>query len=349
MTKCTFLLISAVFIQGCKPASEVQNSEPLQTVSGKPVDKTRGLIFPQDHGPHVEQGIEWWYVTANLKADTGETFGAQWTLFRTQVALPFESTWWDDQLYFAHFALQHQQSHHAFERFARAGQAGILAKPFSAKLDDWSLSSTEQSFLPLTMKAKQDNYSIDISLDNSPLTLHGENGYSQKTDSGHASYYFSYPFLQANGSITFNGKEYKVSGNAWYDREWSASLLDKSQLGWDWFSLVSEQTPKQGLMLFCVRDAQQNYDYCSGTRINENGQARQIRRQNIQLQALKHITIEGRKYPSQWQITLPNTDPIVIESITQNSLNKLSIKYWEGRVKASGGFTGLGYAELAGY
>ena len=349
MNKCAFLPVSLILLQGCEPTPERQHSEPLQTVSGKPVDKTRGLTFPKDHGPHVEQGIEWWYVTANLKADSGETFGAQWTLFRTQVALPFESVWWDDQLYFAHFALQHQQSHIAFERFARAEQASIEAKPFSAKLDDWSLSSTEHSFLPLHMSAKQDQYAIDVSLDSSPLTLHGENGYSQKTDSGHASYYFSYPFLKANGSITFNGKQYKVSGNAWYDREWSASLLDKSQLGWDWFSLVSEQSPKQGLMLFCVRDEMQNYDYCSGTRIAPDGSAKKIAREEIQLEVLNHVIIDGSKYPSHWQITLPETAPILIESITQNSVNDLSIKYWEGRITASGGCTGLGDAELSGY
>ncbi|WP_445947260.1 lipocalin-like domain-containing protein, partial [Shewanella sp.] len=306
-------------------------------------------LFPQDHGPHLEQGIEWWYITANLTADTGETFGAQWTLFRTQVPLPVKSTWWDNQLYFAHFALQHQQSHVAFERFARAGQARISASPFFAQLDDWSLKSTQQRFLPLQMQAKQDDYAIDVSLSNSPLTLHGENGYSQKTSSGHASYYFSYPFLETSGTVTFNGKQYKVSGNAWYDREWSASLLDKSQLGWDWFSLVSDENGKEGLMLFCIRDAQHRYDYCSGTRIAENGQATQISREDINLQTLEHITIEGTKYPSKWQIELPDSAPVLIETITKNSLNKLSIQYWEGRVRATGGFNGIGYAELAGY
>jgi len=44
------------------------------------------------------------------------------------------------------------------------------------------------------------------------MTLHGEHGYSQKTASGHASYYFSYPFLQVNGSLTFAGKVYQVTG-----------------------------------------------------------------------------------------------------------------------------------------
>lgn len=343
------LLFWLLLLLGCEPAFVAEKTQALQTVSGQPVDKNRGVLFPQDHGPHLEQGIEWWYVTANLTADTGETFGAQWTLFSTQVPVPFESIWWDNQLYFSHFALQHQQSHVAFERFARAGQASIIASPFIAQLDDWSLKSTAIDFLPLQLHAKQDDYAIDVTLNHSPFTLHGENGYSQKTESGHASYYFSYPFLEAKGVVTFQGKQYKVSGNAWYDREWSASLLDKSQFGWDWFSLVSDENGKQGLMLFCIRNDQNSYDYCSGSRIAQNGQATQLSRQDIGLSVLEQINLNGKNYPSKWQITLPDTAPIVLETITKDSRNQLSISYWEGRVRAYGGFNGLGYAELTGY
>jgi len=344
-----FLALMVLLLLGCEPAPKTPTTPALQTVSGQAVDKNRGVVFPQDHGPHLEQGIEWWYVTANLTADTGETFGAQWTLFRTQVPVPFESIWWDNQLYFAHFALQHDQSHVAFERFARAGQASIAANPFIARLDDWSLKSTQHEFLPLQMKAQQDGYAIDVIMSNSSITLHGDNGYSQKTDSGHASYYFSYPFLEANGVVTFQGKPYKVSGNAWYDREWSASLLDKSQFGWDWFSVVSDENGKQGLMLFCIRDDQNNYDYCSGSRVAANGQATKIDRQDISLRVLEHITLDDKHYPSKWQIILPDTAPIVLETITQDSRNQLSVHYWEGRVRAYGGLNGLGYAELTGY
>jgi len=344
-----FLAVLVLCLLGCEPAPKTPTTAALQTVSGQAVAKDRGVVFPQDHGPHLEQGIEWWYVTANLTADTGETFGAQWTLFRTQVPVPFESSWWDNQLYFAHFALQHEQSHVAFERFARAGQASIAASPFIVRLDDWSLKSSQQEFLPLQLQAQQHGYAIDLTMSNSPITLHGDNGYSQKTESGHASYYFSYPFLEANGVVTFQGKPYKVSGNAWYDREWSASLLDKSQFGWDWFSVMSNENGQQGLMLFCIRDDQNNYDYCSGSRVAANGQATKIARQDISLRVLEHISLDDKQYPSKWQITLPDTAPIVLETITKDSRNQLSVHYWEGRVRASGGLNGLGYAELTGY
>ncbi len=46
----------------------------------------RAFEFPRDHGPHPEYRQEWWYVTGNLDASTGERFGFELTLFRFAVA-----------------------------------------------------------------------------------------------------------------------------------------------------------------------------------------------------------------------------------------------------------------------
>ena len=267
-----------------------------------------------------------------------------------------KTKWWDNNLYFAHFALQHQQRHVAFERFARAGQAGVQHAPFVAEIDNWQLASQGNEFLPLRLKAAQGDYQLNISLADSPIVLHGDKGYSQKTGAGHASYYYSYPFLTVDGELTFAGKQYQVSGNAWYDREWSASLLSQEQLGWDWFSLVNESPDEQlgendtkGLMVFCIRGAKQHYDYCSGSKITKNGKVKAIHQGDVTLKVLATVNIDGDNYPKKWQIGLPDTPAIVVESITQDSRNQLTFPYWEGRVKASGGFSGLGYAELTGY
>ncbi|MDX2370823.1 MAG: lipocalin-like domain-containing protein [Colwellia sp.] len=362
------IMLCAFVLGACEPVEQKSTSSALQMASGEPVTRGTELVFPKDHGIHAEQGIEWWYLTANLQSGTGETFGIQWTLFRTLMPSKVESKWWDNNLYFAHFAMQHNQDHVAFERFSRAGQATVTSSPFNAAIDNWQLSSINDEFLPLKLAAAHENYEIALTLSDSPIALHGDNGYSQKTQSGHASYYFSYPFLKVKGSLIFAGKMYKVIGNAWYDREWSASLLDNNQLGWDWFSLVDSQSEKsehKGLMLFCIRSTEQrserkeeqssrdnngdNYDYCRGTRIGPDGEATDISKESIKLSVVETVTLDNRDYPSKWQVELPNTPAIIIESITKDSRNKLTIPYWEGRVNATGGFNGTGYAEITGY
>ena len=342
-----------ITLSACQPTNQKTTSSNLQAPIGKAVTRGTELVFPDDHGIHAEQGIEWWYLTAYLQSDTGETFGIQWTLFRTLMPSKVESKWWDNNLYFAHFAMQHKQDHVAFERFSRSGQAKVTSSPFDARIDDWQLSSVSDDFLPLNLTASHENYEVSITLSDSPIALHGDKGYSQKTESGHASYYFSYPFLKVNGSLIFEGKTYKVTGNAWYDREWSASLLDKEQLGWDWFSLVESQpgsqSDKQGLMLFCIRGNDNNYDYCSGTRIASSGETTHISKGDIKLSVIDTVKLDNHDYPSKWQVELLNSPTIIIESITKDSRNQLTIPYWEGRVKARGGFDGKGYAEITGY
>lgn len=345
-------LLACLSLMACQPKPEAPVPNSLTLASGKPVKSNTQLSFPTDHGIHPEQGIEWWYITANLTADSGETFGVQWTLFRTLFPGQVESNWWDNNVYFAHFALQHKQQHVAFERFARAGQAKVQASPFSAAIDDWSLQSINQEFLPLQLKASEQGYDVNFTLNNSPMTLHGDKGYSQKTDSGHASYYYSFPFLQVNGDLSFNGKTYKVTGNAWYDREWSASLLDKSQLGWDWFSLVNESAKGdeyKGLMLFCIRGSSQSYEYCAGSKIYPNGKKHALTKEDIQLSTIGYEQLDGKPYPSMWRLSVEEGDDIVITTVTKDSRNDLLIPYWEGRIKSTGGFNGKGYAELTGY
>ncbi|REL35365.1 lipocalin-like domain-containing protein [Thalassotalea euphylliae] len=388
------MIMAMLFVFGCQPMNKTNDnageSSAWQTASGEQVKKGVPLVFPQDHGAHQKQGIEWWYLTANLTATTGETFGVQWTLFRTlmpMVNMPMvnageklkepsnkdnstqtQFNWWDNNLYFAHFAVQHQQQHVAFERFARAGQASVRHSPFVAEIDNWQLASQGSSFLPLTLNAADGDYRLNISLSDSPRVLHGEQGYSQKTGAGHASYYYSYPFLAVNGELTFAGKKYQVSGNAWYDREWSASLLSQEQLGWDWFSLVQDEASQnahenmsakvhhkesadyvKGLMVFCIRGAAQTYDYCSGSKISKRGEVSHINQGDVDINVVDTVTLDGRKYPRKWQIKVRDMPAISIETITRDSRNQLTFPYWEGRVKASGGFNGVGYAELTGY
>ena len=121
-------------------------------------------------------------------------------------------------------------------------------------------------------------------------------------------------------------------------------------------------------MLFCIRGREEKsepkegqsrdnnglsngngYDYCRGTRIAADGTATDISKDSIKLSVVDTVTIDNHDYPSKWQVEIPNIPAISIESITKDSRNNLTIPYWEGRVNATGGFTGKGYAEVTGY
>src|SRR5512138_2649916 len=88
------------------------------------VTAPREFVFPQDHGPHQEYAIEWWYYTGNLDATQGRHFGYQLTFFRIGLApRPAEraSDFATTNIYMAHLALTDvaSQKFYAFERFSR--------------------------------------------------------------------------------------------------------------------------------------------------------------------------------------------------------------------------------------
>ena len=134
----------------------------------------RALAFPRDHGAHSDYRIEWWYLTANLQDAQGEPYGAQWTLFRIAVQPPGSretgNAWHSDQVFMGHFAITWPDGHQAYQRYARGGshegesRAGVTAQPFSAWLDDWTLHSTGSQWLPLEVRARQDQYALQLKL-----------------------------------------------------------------------------------------------------------------------------------------------------------------------------------------
>lgn len=77
MLKRLLLTIFVAVLCACQPAEQKLPQSALQMANGKPVVRGTQLVFPRDHEIHSEQGIEWWYLTANVQSEIGETFGVQ--------------------------------------------------------------------------------------------------------------------------------------------------------------------------------------------------------------------------------------------------------------------------------
>ena len=315
------------------------------------------LKFPEDHGAHEGFRIEWWYVTANFTdVETGEPFGAQWTLFRTALqpndgAAP-STDWSSPQVYMAHAALTSGDKHVFAERFARGGggHAGVTATPFEAYIDDWRFASVSEdgSLSTVRLQARDDDFRMDFELTaDRPVILHGENGYSVKAESGEASHYYSQPFFNLTGAIVIDGEERSVVGAAWMDREWSSRLLRESQSGWDWFSLHFANGEKA--MLFQLRDDVGDPFY-AGTWISKNGDAAPIRKNAIRLDPVRTVRIRKKRVPVEWRIRIDDRNvDIRTRPVNAHSWMATSFPYWEGPISFEGTNTGVGYLEMTGY
>ena len=303
--------------------------------------------FPEDHGPHNSFRIEWWYLTANLKAEDGTDYGLQWTLFRSALAPETLPGWTDPQLWMGHAAVTTPLAHYASERLARGGvgQAGVTAAPFAAWIDDWRLAG---DFDALHMTASGPDFAYDMDLTaRGPLVFHGDDGYSVKSAQGQASYYYSQPFFKIEGSISLPEGDVAVTGHAWLDREWSSQPLGDDQNGWDWFSLSFDDGSK--LMGFVLRQADDT-TYSAASWIDPDGATTTFSNEKFVATPLAFHTSADRRLPVTWQVALAEKGvDVTVEAVNPDAWMATSVPYWEGPVQISGTHSGVGYLEMTGY
>jgi predicted secreted hydrolase len=259
--------------------------------------------------------------------------------------------WGNQTIWLGHAAVTSATAHHAAERYARGGvgQAGVNTAPFNAWIDDWRFSSEATDPLTdLQLSAHDKHFGYQLRLVSSrPLVLQGDKGFSQKSEQGQASYYYSQPFFQASGTLEIDGKAYTVSGPAWLDREWSSQPLTADQTGWDWFSLHLDSGAQ--VMLYRMRQ-KDGAPYLTGTWIDAQGRTQLLHGDDIRLTPEDTADVAGRSMPVRWSIQIPGKQlDITTTALNPKAWMDLRIPYWEGPVRISGSQGGQGYLEMTGY
>lgn len=308
-------------------------------------DPAYRIEFPQDHGPHPDYRIEWWYLTATLEGEDGQDYGVQWTLFRTAMQ-PGEAEGWDSpQIWMGHAAVTSSDEHLFAERLARGGigQAGVISEPFQAFIDDWRMEGIDR--MRVTARGAEFAYDLEL-VANGPLVLQGEGGYSVKSPDGQASHYYSQPFYRVSGVLDLPGGSVNVSGQGWLDREWSSQPLSEDQHGWDWFSLQFEDGAR--LMGFGLLDLETVFT--SATWIDPDGTTTAYTDGALRLTPLNRALVAGRNIPVEWRVELPARGvDVEVQALNPGAWMGVSFPYWEGPIRVRGSHQGRGYLEMTGY
>ena len=204
---------------------------------------------------------------------------------------------------------------------------------------------------------------VSLNLDTyGPFIKQGDNGYSKKTqDERLRSYYYSQPFINAEGTLNIEGNSVKVAGKGWFDHEWTSHLANSEAMGWDWFSLHLDDGSK--LMAFRMHTMNENMKnstskhseiFTTASYIAENGTKETIDQANVSITPTAYETInEGesaRSVPTAWRIQIPEKDiDLSIRPFKENQWNNSLFPYYEGRVEIKGSHSGSGFMELTGY
>lgn len=392
---------------GCSQ-EKAEKANPLHYLSSNSQQYTNAsadyvIKFPQVHAPQTSYQQEWWYLTANLTTEQGQSLASQWTLFRRAVG--------NKHWYFAHAALADTNEHQSAYRNGRIalGNVSINTEPFSATIDDWQwqssaallpaslrygsavgsipvtaplvtkssetishsanlgLASLNQTAInqttiknqptpnrpkataKTTAKSKANNdWQVELELtSNEDFFLQGDNGYSRKHPTlDIASHYYSQPFIDVTGQVFWQGQWQKVTGKAWFDREWASQMLAPDQQGWDWFSLRLDEN--KALMVFRLRSSDNDYFYAS---IMERGGAiRSIANHDIVLLSSVSASSKTSQYPNQFSLTIAKEAiDIKVQVVNEQQIMRFGIEYFEGMVTFDGSHHGQGFVEMTGY
>lgn len=324
----------------------------------------REFVFPDDHGAHEGFRNEWWYVTGNLDTAEGARVGFHITFFRVALAPEFagdaafrESPWVTRHIWMGHSAITDmaRDRHVSEERFAReaAGLAGALENGTRIWLEDWSLSGLDGEVWQLDFGAGDYRLRLDVQPLREPV-LQGDRGLSQKgREAGNASFYYSVPRLGVRGELVDEMGSRAVSGQAWLDREWSTSVLEDGQVGWDWFALQFDSG--DDLMFYQLRRDDGSTDGLSkGRWMPFDAADRALSIEEVDLRPLRHaIMPSGRRYPVVWSMRLRESGAEwTIAAVRDVQEMDSFIPYWEGAVDildAAGRRIGRGFVEMTGY
>ena len=377
MRSRSIALLALALLCGCGDASREPNPSAntgLRLLGGEVADGfaratgPRDFVFPADHGSHPAYRTEWWYFTGNVATERGRHFGFELTFFRYALAPPVgrregASAWRTEQVWMAHFALTDTANGRfiARERLTRDALelAGAESEPLRIWVKDWSATAVGDSDDPeLRLDARDDATALTLTLTPTvPPVPQGDNGFDVKgAGIGNASYYYSVPRLEAHGNVTIGGESLSVKGLAWLDREWSTSSLDPGTVGWDWFAL--HLSDGGSLMFYRLRSVDgEATGFSGGTLVDADGRRTRLAASDVLLTPLGYWTspASGARYPVVWRLDAARAGlSLDIEPYLENQELDLSVRYWEGAVRARGDgpggpLTAQGYLELAGY
>jgi predicted secreted hydrolase len=324
-----------------------------------PVTAGQPLRFPNDLGSHPQFRTEWWYVTGWLATEGGESLGFQITFFRTKPDIdannPSEFT--PRQIIVAHCALSDPKRGTLWQdqriRRVALGLAGAVEGDTHVWIERWSLQRTAQIYIA-TIAAEDFSFNLALS-ETQAVLINGEDGVSRKGPQPQAaSYYYSLPHMRVTGNLSRKGRPSRVSGEAWFDHEWSSEYLDPEASGWDWIGINLQDGG--ALMAFQIRGLDGQTRWAGGTIRRGDGASQVLKPEDVEFRARRRWTSPrtGIAYPVEWTVRADGRElrllPLFDDQENDTRLSTGAI-YWEGAVRAfdKGSQVGRGYLELTGY
>jgi predicted secreted hydrolase len=231
---------------------------------------------------------EWWYTTGYMTDEIGNLFTYQFTLGKISI--------YGLKLHIFMTAVTDFQTgvHHYAQR-AIFFDKDILITADRVGVDGSSTMTFGEGKLGLDMQGKDYSLVLDMQAVKSPV-WHADEGVLKMGINDHFTFYWSYTNLAVCGKLMLNGKEHKVTGKGWFDKQGGPyNPLDR-RTSWEWFSL--RFFDNEEIMLFSFPQD----DYRDGTFIDKSG--KRSRLNDYRIEPLGFTEAGGFKFSDGWKVEL---------------------------------------------
>jgi predicted secreted hydrolase len=289
--------------------------------------------LPRDHYAHFAAGVEWWYVTADVRGSDGHRYSVFVTLFRRgNLILPVS------QVVNLDTGARVGRSETVVP--ARVGSTSIDVRTAAATLrfdptaNTWSFGA-----FGLT-------YGVRLKVTPvKPYVLHG-GGTGIVAVGNIDSGYYSATRTRVEGSFSSVAGSVSFRGTAWFDHQWVDRITTLSLPKWDWFGCQFDDGTD--LMAYKILGrAGTSLAGKGGTFVRRDGSSTSVADPRITA-GVRALTTLGRRWPLDWTVRVPSQHLAVSTSaLVSNQLVRglFHPTFWEGVAAVTGSKTGICFVE----
>jgi predicted secreted hydrolase len=328
------------------------------------VDAVEPLIFPRDHGAHLDCEYEWWSLKGEVQSGSRPNLGVHITFYRMRIAsaMQMQSNFAPRQVLAARASITDSLRGLLHEQCtARSGfqVADAAQGDLALKLRDWTFTrsgAADASVFEVTARAHAANIKLRA-VQSQPNLLHGPDGKLELADGrGNASAIcYSLPKLDLEGELVTRESQVYVSGQGWLDHGWGRREWFSGATGMDWFGLTLHDRSVVVVRRIRRADGATHLELAT---LRQPGRAdRVIPRNEIKTQVLEtwRSPTTGAAYPVVWRLELAGSVYIVksrIKSQESDGGSGIGDIFWTGLCDiqdSAGRDIGSGVLEMSGY
>ena len=234
---------------------------------------------------------EWWYATSILKDENNNLYSCQYTFLRMRL-LPFLKPY----ILMSAITDFQEEKHYYNQKFT------LFSKNIRINKNEVLCSGAKvlKNKDGMTISSYGDQFSYELKLEYGKGPFwHCNKGklYMGIENEKETTFYYSYPNMPTTGMINLDGKEIKVSGKTWFDKQGGTFNFLDIHTHWEWFSMRFYDNEE--VMLFNF--PQQNYS--DGTYIKSDLTSSRLNHYNMK--PIKFTKRNSYKFSCGWELTMP--------------------------------------------